>query len=143
MPQAVGVNYLLCRAGRVLCALPLQHVRETMRPLPVEALAGTPEFVRGISILRGLPTPVVDLGVLLGGAALPSPSRWVTMKPQDRQVALCCDEVLGVRPLVRLDSLPPLLRDARPDLIERLGTLDEHLLLILRGASLIPEGELP
>ena len=33
---------LTCRVGRKVCALPLEQVLETMRPLPVEALPGVP-----------------------------------------------------------------------------------------------------
>jgi chemotaxis signal transduction protein len=44
-----------------LCAVPLSHVIEIMRPLPVEPISSVPSFVQGISIIRGIPTPVVDL----------------------------------------------------------------------------------
>jgi purine-binding chemotaxis protein CheW len=36
-----------------------------MRPLPIKPIAGTPGFVRGVSIIRGAPTPVIDLKALL------------------------------------------------------------------------------
>jgi purine-binding chemotaxis protein CheW len=49
-----------------LCAVPLTHVIEIMRPLPVEPISDVPLFVQGVSIIRGIPTPVVDLGALLG-----------------------------------------------------------------------------
>jgi purine-binding chemotaxis protein CheW len=59
---------LLCRVRERLCALPLAHVVETMRPLPIEPLGGMPGFVQGIAIIRGAPVPVVDAGALLGSA---------------------------------------------------------------------------
>jgi chemotaxis signal transduction protein len=36
-----------------------------MRPLRIEPVGGTPGFVRGVSMIRGAPTPVVDLKALL------------------------------------------------------------------------------
>jgi chemotaxis signal transduction protein len=55
--------------GARACAFPLHHVAETMRPLPIESVAGTPSFVRGVSVIRGVPTPVVDLKALLENSA--------------------------------------------------------------------------
>jgi len=78
------------------CAVPITHVIETMRPLPVEPISGVPSFVQGISIIRGIPTPVVDLGAILGTPG-ERPERFVTLRVGDRQVALSVNAVVGVR----------------------------------------------
>jgi chemotaxis signal transduction protein len=59
-----------------------------MRPLPVERIAGMLSFVRGVSIIRGVPTPVVDLGVVLGtpGEAV---DRFVTLRALAEQLTVC------------------------------------------------------
>ena len=154
---------LLFRAGTHLCALPLAHVVETMRPLPIEPIAGGPRFVRGLAIVRGAPVPVVDLACLLneglsareearsseeGGAPA---ARFVVLRVAGRSVALVVDGVVGVRALSAeaLRELPPLLREARDardtgesasdvdaSVIESVGTLDAELLLVLRSARL-------
>jgi purine-binding chemotaxis protein CheW len=131
---------LVVRVQTRVCAMPLLHVVETMRPLPVESIAGMPPFVRGVSIIRGVPTPVVDLGAVLGapgGAA----ERIVTLRLGDRQVALCVDAVLGVRDLdlAALQELPPLLRGASTDVIEAIGTLDQRFLMVLRAGWALPD----
>ena len=56
---------LVVMVGSRACAFPLHHVAETMRPLPIKRVAGTPGFVCGVSVIRGTPTPVVDLKALL------------------------------------------------------------------------------
>ena len=56
---------LVVMVGSRACAFPLHHVAETMRPLPIKPVAGTPGFVCGVSVIRGTPTPVVDLNALL------------------------------------------------------------------------------
>ncbi len=134
---------LVVRVRARVCAVPLTHVVETMRPLPVEAVAGMPSFVRGVSIIRGLPTPIVDLGVVLGVPHCGGGSgaeRVVTLRLGDRQVALSVDSVLGVRDLdlSKLQQLPPLLQGASSDVIEAIGTLDEQFLLVLREVSELP-----
>src|SRR5688572_15607941 len=67
--EEAGANramWLICRVSTRVCALPLDAVVETMRPLVVEPVAGAPGFVSGLSIVRGEPIPVVDAARLLG-----------------------------------------------------------------------------
>ena len=131
---------LVCRVMTRLCALPLQHVSETMRPLPVDPVAGVPLPVRGVAIIRGAPVPVVDLACVLAGTES-HPTRFVTINVGARRVALAVDAVIGVRtiPIEALSELPPLLGDADTDVIAAMGTLDAQLLVVLRSARLIPE----
>jgi purine-binding chemotaxis protein CheW len=123
-----------------VCALPLQHVIETMRPLPIEALAGVPRPVSGVAIIRGAAMPVVDLAWLLAGEES-HPTRFVTVSADGRRVALAVDAVVGVRviPTGSVYDLPPLLRDANGDAIATIGTLDAELLVVLRSGRLVPE----
>jgi purine-binding chemotaxis protein CheW len=136
-----AVLSLLCRMRSHLCALPLEHVAETMRPMPVTALAGSPSFVRGMSVIRGIAIPVVDAGALFGSNEPPEPTRFVTLRIEDRQVALAVEQVVGIRGLaeVSLQDLPPLLRAANADLVAAVGTLDSELLLVLQTARIVPE----
>jgi CheY-like chemotaxis protein len=76
-------------AGARACAFPLHHVGETMRPLPIKPLAGTPGFVCGVSVIRGTPTPVVDLKALLENSEhSPSFGRFVTLKDNPANMRL-------------------------------------------------------
>jgi purine-binding chemotaxis protein CheW len=131
---------VLCRVGSVVCALPAEHVSETMRPLPVEPLAGMPPFIAGLAIVRGVPIPVVDLARLLGGSDPLRATRFVTIRIGDRHAAMAVDSVLGVR-AVRADALhelPPLLGGAGADAVDAVGTLDANLVLVLRSARIVP-----
>jgi purine-binding chemotaxis protein CheW len=135
------------REGRTLvvgvqtrvCALPLIHVIETMRPLLIEPVAGAPSFVRGVSVIRGVPTPVVDLGTLLGTSG-GGGRRFVTLRLGHRQVALSVDTVLGVRELEAstVKELPPLLQGVSQDAIEAIGTLDHQVLIVLSAGWQLP-----
>ena len=132
---------LLCRVRTHLCAVPLEHVAETMRPMPVTPLAGSPPFVRGMSVIRGTAIPVVDAGSLLGLVAPASPTRFVTLKTDRDHVALAVEEVVGIRSLaaVALNDLPPLLRSANAELVSAVGMLDRALLLVLQTARIVPD----
>jgi purine-binding chemotaxis protein CheW len=136
------LSLLICRVGSRLCGLPLAHVVETMRPLPIEPLAHLPSFVDGVSVIRGRPTPVIDARRLLGADAQPGArTRFVTLELGQRSAALAVDAVLGVRDVDvhHLAQLPLLLRDAQNDLVAALGTLDRELLVVLERSRLLPE----
>ena len=121
-----------------ICAIPLVHVVETMRPRPIEPMASSPPFVLGLSVVRGAPIPVVDLGMLIGshGAA---PTRFVTLRTDDRRCALAVDSVVGVDVVDahKLETLPPLLGDANANVIEAIAPLDARLLVVLRTARIV------
>lgn len=133
--------WLVCRVRARRCALPLDRVIETMRPLPIEPMAGSPAFVRGLSVIRGVPLPVIDAALLLGEPAEHA-ERFVIVRVDDRQVALAVGQVLGVRDAARgsLHALPPLLGDTSAPAVAAVGLLDAQLLLVLGSARLLPDG---
>ncbi len=111
-----------------------------MRPLPLERVAETRDFVRGMSIVRGEAVPVVDARRLLDGGDPAPGGRLVTLRVGARRVALHVDDVLGVRaiPTESLRDVPPLLGDASAAR-SALGALDGRLLELLDTARLLPE----
>jgi purine-binding chemotaxis protein CheW len=93
-------------------------------------------------MIRGVPTPVVDLRALLeNGECSATFGRFVTLKVADRQVAIIVDSIVGMRTLdsVEPGELPPMLRDVASGLIEAIATRDEQLLMVLRAASIVPD----
>jgi purine-binding chemotaxis protein CheW len=134
-------RYLIVRAQEWMCALPLQEVAETMRPLPITPLVDAPAFLRGVSIVRGLPTPVVSLAVLLGGREAGRARRFVTLRLKERRLALEVEEVLGLKWLSpgTLEAAPPLLRGVSAGHLEVLGVLDGQMVAGLQLARLLSE----
>ncbi len=137
---APGASWLLCRAGAQRYAIPIAYVIETMRILPIEAIAGAPPYVRGLCVIRGAPVAVVDAGSLLGDRPTRG-ERLVAIRAGSRTVALVVETVEGVRTIGpdACNQLPPLLRDAATATIAAVGILDAELLLFLRTARLVPD----
>jgi purine-binding chemotaxis protein CheW len=135
------VTVLIARLGSRLCALPLECVIECLRPLPVEAVPGTPPFLLGLSVIRGSPVPVVDLNALVGGSCDSRPTRFVLLRLGPRRVALAASGVVGVRRLggEALRALPPLLHGAGDETVAAIGVLDEQLLFLLQPARIVPD----
>lgn len=133
-------GFLVVRVQGRLCAFDLAHVRETMRPLPVEPTPGAPPFVVGLSMIRGVPTPVIDLAAWMGLPTSP-PTRFVTVASGTRHVALAVTAVTGVRALdaAELQTVPPLVREAAAGQVQLVGALDADLLIVLSAARMLPE----
>ncbi len=133
---------LVCRLSGRSYALPLSCVAETMRPLPIARVAGAPDLVLGLSLIRGVPVPVLD-GARLVGEAPPevAPSRFVLLKLAERRAAIAVDEVTGVRDLGRaeLAALPPILDRQGAGALAALATLDGELLFVLRELRSVPD----
>jgi purine-binding chemotaxis protein CheW len=145
MPEPTGARdsraelarVVLARVASRTCAVPLGQVIETMRLLPIHPLADAPPFVRGVTVVRGVAVPVVDMRVLLGEPPA-EPRRMVVVRtggPGDdqRRVALAVDAVTGVA------ALDPATLAATPPLVEALGAVDGQLLVLLRTAHLVDD----
>jgi purine-binding chemotaxis protein CheW len=131
---------LIARARAAHCAMPLAHVVEIMRPLPIDPIAKAPSFMLGVAVVRGRATPVIDCGAFLQERALAAHTRWASVRCGDRSAVLAFEAILGVRELpVHGDDLPPLLSGAPSELLSGLALLDRSLLLVLHGSRLVPD----
>lgn len=131
---------LFCRAAGVLCALPIEHVIETMRIPALEALPDAPHIIAGLAIVRGAPLPVIAVARLFGKDSERS-ERLVVTRVGQRRVGLAVDAVIGtfVLPDDTLENLPPLLRDVSREAVSDVGALDGKLMVVLRAARIVSE----
>lgn len=134
-------SVVLLRIRLRLGALPIAQVRETMRPLPIEPLNAAPDFVAGAALIRGIPVPVVDMGVLVGATEPAAFTRFVTLDAGEGLVALAVEGVPGVRSLAPsvFRRLPPMLRGTGADSIAALGALDAELMSVLKLARTVTD----
>jgi purine-binding chemotaxis protein CheW len=137
---------LIAQVGTLACAIPVEHVVETMRPLPVEPLGHGAAYVRGVAVIRGEPTIVIDAAVLFGQDAKPSAgarSRFVVVRAATKTAALLVDSVDEVRAIAQaeLGALPALARSASSDVIAAIAAVDSALVVMLEAAKLVPGEE--
>jgi purine-binding chemotaxis protein CheW len=132
---------LVFRAGSLLCALRLDEVIETMRPLEIQPLAGSPAFVLGISVLRGVPTPVIDVSRLLGGGQGGDPQRFVMVRTEQGAVAMATGPVIGIREVdaSAAGGHPALLGTRSSRLVAGVGTAGSEALLLLQSMRAVPD----
>ena len=139
--------FLICRSARHLCALPLGKVREIMRPLPLERVAGdgpVASFVLGASIVRGKVVPVLSLAGLLGGHDTEQHGRFVSLRLGERDAVLAVDSVQGIgTPNVTGQALAPLLGAVEHAAVSAITTHDAELLYVLQASRLVPDSAWP
>jgi purine-binding chemotaxis protein CheW len=136
-------HVLIAQVGTLACAIPVEHVVETMRPLPVEPLGQGAEYVRGVAVIRGEPTIVIDAAVLFGQdfkTSAGARSRFVVVRAAGKKAALVVDSVSEVRAIAQaeLGALPPLARAASSDVIAAIAAVDSGLVVMLEAAKLVP-----
>ena len=136
---STSTRVLLVRAGTRICALPVGFVVETLRLPPIRPVPGAAEGVRGISILRGTPVPVVDLAALLGDGEDSQAARLVAVRTGNRQVGLLVRAVWRIAEIPDMAALPPLLQPANDARVQALAAVDQELFWVLDAARLVPE----
>jgi purine-binding chemotaxis protein CheW len=135
---------LIFKVDSLVCALPIGAVIETMRPLPIQRLEQAPVVVLGLAMIRGVPTPVIDTGRLLGVGRVVAAGRFITVAMGQRRVALAVTSVWGIRAVSgpSLQAMPPLFAQADADSVAAVGALDRELLMLLQAGRLVPEAVL-
>jgi purine-binding chemotaxis protein CheW len=136
-----STSWLLSRLASQHLAIPIENVIETLRMQPMERLAGTPRYVRGVCTIRGIPVPVVDAACLLFDQQSAPCERLVTVRADNRTIALATGRVLGVRAIAAqsLTIVPPLLQPATSDAIAAIASTDSGLMFFLRTARMVPD----
>jgi purine-binding chemotaxis protein CheW len=133
--------WLECCCAETLCALPLTHVVEVMRPQPIMPAAGAPAFILGLSIIRGAPIPVISVAQLLGKSG-GGEARFVTIQTSGRHAALAFEAVLGMRKkIAHITALPPLLDGVVHSALSAIAARDADFLLFLSLARLVSLAE--
>ena len=127
---------LIYRSGGRLQALALGHVIEIMRPLPIETTGAETALVRGMSVIRGEPTTVLDLAALSTPSPIP-PRRLLSLKAGETRFALLADEVLGVQPIP--EAREPMLQVLDKDGKAAVNALDPALRVVLQQLFVLPD----
>ncbi len=133
---------LCCLVQAQVCALPLARACEVMRPLPMLALESMPSFVAGWSVVRGQPTPVIDLSLLLGLRPERPAGRFVLVRSGvPMPLALAVTDVLGIRYLGKEHwrAEPAFVQAMAPQMLSEVRVANDMLFMVLNSARLLSD----
>ncbi len=84
--------------GQVTCALPIDEIQEINKHMEITRVENAPDYIRGISNLRGSIITVIDMRKKFGmeSKAFNESMRMVVVKNQDEQIGLLVDKMLDV-----------------------------------------------
>ena len=84
--------------GPITCALGIREIQEINKHLEMTRVANAPDYIRGISNLRGTIITVIDMRIKFGLEAkeFDENTRIVVVKNQDEMLGLLVDRMLDV-----------------------------------------------
>jgi len=141
-PPAAGARVVAVRLGRQEFALDIMSVREIRGWSPPIPLPGAPAYVQGVSDLRGLVIPIVDLAARLGLAPTVAGANSVVVvaEVRGRLVGLLVEAVsdlLEVDPS-RLQPTPEIGGAEPSNMIQGLFDIDGRILGLVAIDALVP-----
>jgi len=85
--------------GPLTCALSIRDIQEINKHLDMTRVANAPDYIRGISNLRGSIITVIDMRIKFGMECIKNDSstRIVVIKNQGEQIGLLVDKMLDVQ----------------------------------------------
>ena len=94
--------------GAITCALPIDEIQEINKHLEITSVNNAPDYIRGISNLRGSIITIIDMRQKFGleSKSFDDSMRIVVVKNQGEQIGLLVDRMLDVLP-VDADDLEP------------------------------------
>lgn len=141
-----GARHIVFEMAGTHYAVPIENVREVLRPNRPTRVPGTPEWLPGVTNIRGDIVSVVDLPRFLGVADQDKESRGLLIaQTSDGQitVGLLVNEIVGIRQLIPSQNVNrDQLQNPIVDYIDSIAEHGSHLIPIMRLDALIRSTEL-
>ena len=135
-------RYLTFLLGDETYGIAISNVIEIIGILPVTPLPGAPEYLKGITNLRGKIIPVIDVRLKFKKPAAEYDERTciVVVEVQEMTVGLIIDEVSEVLTIEEQDIVPPpAMKDMQAGYISGISKTDGKVKLLLDCTALLYE----
>ncbi|UMZ73385.1 chemotaxis protein CheW [Natranaerofaba carboxydovora] len=138
-------QFIVFRLGEEQYGVEILQVQTIERMLPITRVPHAPEFVEGVSNLRGSVVPIIDLRSRLG---LPSKeatneSRIITVKMDDVMVGMIVDAASDVVkvPINAIEPPPSVIGGVESTYLEGVAKLEDRLLVLLKLSEVLKKEE--
>lgn len=140
------LEFLAFTLGEEEYGIDIQKVQELRGYDAVTRIANAPEYVKGVTNLRGIIVPIIDLRIKFGQAA-PSYDQFtvvIVLNVQGRLIGMVVDSVSDVIVLGndQVKPAPQMGAAVDAEYLIGIGTIDQRLLLLVDIEALMSSAEL-
>lgn len=130
-----SLQAILFKMGDEFYGLPIEAIKEIIKPLPVTRFPRSPYYVEGIIDLRHKILPIINLRKLFGLEPIPltDESRFIDIHREGMQVGIVVDAVSEVVriPSVQIEAAPALIAGVDGKYLYGIARLNNRLILLL------------
>lgn len=141
-----GQEYLVFRLGEEEYGIDILKVQEIRGYDRVTRIANTPDFISGVTNLRGVIVPIVDLRMKfqLATTEINEHTATIILNLAERVVGIVVDGVSDVLSLSNehIKSAPDFSVTLKAEYLLGLGTLDERMLILVDIEKLLNSDEI-
>lgn len=147
MADEIQLVVFTLQQGDTVCeyGVPITQVQEIIPMAKTTKLPEAPDFVEGITNLRGRIIPIIDLKkrFQMGASELTSDTRSVVVEVAGQTVGIIVDEVSEVLrlPMESIEPPPVAIGGITAEYLTGVGKLDERLLILLDMDRILTERE--
>lgn len=142
----IGQEYLIFTLGDEEYGIEILKVQEIRGYDRVTRIANTPEFITGVTNLRGVIVPIIDLRVKFkfNSAEFNENTVTIILNLQERVVGIVVDGVSDVLALnlEQVKSAPDFSVTLSTEYLLGLGTVDERMLILVDIEKLLNSSEM-
>ncbi|HWQ61557.1 MAG TPA: chemotaxis protein CheW [Negativicutes bacterium] len=125
--------------------IPINQVHEITRPGNVTKLPGMPDFVDGITNLRGEVIPIIDFKKRfgLGSTGLKDTTRNVVVNINGKKCGIIVDDVMEIIaiPAENIEEAPAMVGGVKASFILGIAKVDDRLIIALDIYKVLTEDE--
>ncbi|GIO23851.1 chemotaxis protein CheW [Oceanobacillus sp. J11TS1] len=116
-------------------AVHVQQIVSIERGLTLTKVPRTPDFMKGVTEMRGIMTPIIDLRerLELGSVELTDQTRTLVVQVDGMQIGMLVDQATEVKdiPASLMKDAPRLVGEIKDTFLLGVATIDDELILLL------------
>lgn len=133
--QTLDRKVIVFRLDKEEFAVSVRQVGSIERILPITRVPGTPSFIKGVTNLRGVVTPIIDLKTRFRNktTSFTNASRIIIVYLDELMVGIIVDEANDVIDIKEdaIEPKPEVIHSVEVDYISGVAKVDERLLVLL------------
>jgi len=128
-------THIIYRLKEQTFAVHVQQIVSIERALSLTEIPRTPGFMKGVTEMRGVMTPIIDLRerLNLGGVDITDQTRTLVVQVDEMQIGMVVDQATEVKdiPASFIKSAPKLVGEIKDTFLLGVATIDDELILLL------------